>query len=47
MSIEKNSISFVVPCFNEENNIKNTIDEICFAASESTVNEYEIIIVNG
>ena len=24
----------------------NTIDEICFATSESTVNEYEIIIVN-
>ena len=46
MSLEKNSISFVVPCFNEENNINNTIDEICFAISESTVNEYEIIIID-
>ena len=41
-----NSISFIVPCYNEEKNIKNTINEIFTAISQSSRKEYEIIIVD-
>ena len=43
---KSNSISFIVSCYNEEKNIKNTISEICFAVNHSIIKEYEIIIVD-
>jgi len=43
---ESNSISFIVSCYNEENNIKNTINEINLAVNNSIIEKYEIIIVD-
>jgi len=43
---ESNSISFIVSCYNEENNIKNTINEIDLAVNNSIIEKYEIIIVD-
>lgn len=46
MLSNNNSISFIVPCYNEENNIKNTVNEIFTAVNQSSRKEYEIIIVD-
>ena len=43
---KNNSISFIVPCYNEEKNIKNTITEICLAINDSPIQKYEIIIID-
>ena len=34
---KNNSISFIVPCYNEEKNIKNTIGEFCLAINDSPI----------
>ena len=41
-----NSISFVVPCFNESPNIKKTLNEILITIKTLRINNYEIIIVD-
>ena len=46
MTNDINSISFVVSCYNEEKNIKNTIDEINIAINNSKLDVYEIIVVD-
>ena len=46
MTLNSSSISFVVPCYNEEKNIKNTINEIYLAINKSKIKEHEIIIID-
>ena len=46
MTINIRSISFIVPCYNEEKNIKKTIDEINFAINKLNIITYEIIIID-
>lgn len=46
MSLNRKSISFIVPCYNEEDNIEKTVNEINLAINESTIIEHEIIIVD-
>ena len=46
MSLKSNSISFIVPCFNEENNIKSTIKEIYLSVENTKIIEFEIIIID-
>ena len=46
MISNSNSISFIVPCYNEEKDIDNTLKEIYSAINESQIEKYEIIIVD-
>jgi len=39
-------ISFIVPAFNEEQNIAPAARTICAAAEESSLNDYEIILID-
>jgi glycosyltransferase involved in cell wall biosynthesis len=39
-------ISFIVPAYNEENNIEATIDTIRSAATENDIRDYEIIVID-
>jgi glycosyltransferase involved in cell wall biosynthesis len=40
------SLSVIIPVFNEENNIRNTIAEIHDVLKKSSIEEYEIIVVD-
>ena len=42
----KRTVSFVVPCYNERENIGKTIDEIETAAQEAAIPDYEILVVD-
>ncbi|MGH6685056.1 MAG: glycosyltransferase family 2 protein [Pseudolabrys sp.] len=42
----KQSVSFVVPCYNERGNIARTIEEIETAAQEAAIPDYEILVVD-
>lgn len=42
----RRSVSFVVPCYNERENVAKTIDEIEAAAQEASISEYEILVVD-
>lgn len=51
MSIENqtaptHSISFVVPCFNEEANLEGTVDAVTEAARQANIECFEIIIID-
>ena len=39
-------ISFVIPCFNEENNIIDTIKVINSIVKKKVIDDYEIIVVD-
>ena len=41
-----NKICFIVPCYNEENNINNTLDEINKVIKKLNVKYYEIIVID-
>ena len=41
-----NEICFIVPCYNEENNINCTLDEINKVIKKLNVKYYEIIVVD-
>ena len=40
------TVSFVVPCYNESENIAKTIEEIEAAAQEAAIPKYEILVVD-
>ena len=42
----KIKVSFIVPCFNEENNIIKTIEEILHISNKCLYNQFELIIVD-
>jgi len=42
----RTSVSIIIPAFNEENAIKETIDEIIAVCKKSEFQQYEIIVVN-
>ena len=44
--INKLSVSFIVPCFNEKGNIENTLNEILSSINELNIKFYEIIIID-
>ena len=46
MSLDNNSITLIIPCYNEQNNIENTINEVNLALNNSIMQQYEIIIVD-
>ncbi len=39
-------ISFIIPCFNEENNIQNTVKEILDLSRKCSLKNIELIIVD-
>ena len=43
--LEKRKISFVIACYNSQNTLKTTVDEICSQLEEDLYN-YEVILVN-
>ena len=46
MTKQNNKICFIVPCYNEENNINNTLDEINKVIKKLNVKYYEIIVID-
>ena len=44
--INKLSVSFIVPCYNENENIVNTVNEILSSINELNIKFYEIIIID-
>ena len=46
MSKLNSEICFIVPCYNEENNINYTLDEINKVIKKLNVKYYEIIVVD-
>ena len=39
-------ISFITPCFNEENNVNNTINEIFKTCKICSIKNFELIIID-
>jgi glycosyltransferase involved in cell wall biosynthesis len=39
-------ISIIIPAYNEENAIADTVNEIVNICNQSKINDYEIIVVN-
>ena len=39
------SISFIIPCYNEEKNLQDTINEIIYALKKSNINKYEMWVL--
>ena len=46
MTKSKIKISFIVPCFNEESNIINTIEEILHISNKCIFDRFELIIID-
>ena len=46
MTSNNNSISIIIPCYNEQKNIENTVNEVILAIKHSNIKKYEIIIVD-